>query len=399
MKVFSNLNELLDRLHTEKKLLNALFQSRMKFDFSYEEACNLVSSEKNLTLLIDYGILRLDSGFVEMEETYQQFFENILILNENVSSAVIEESLQQLNVNIDYYLQERNSPDIQRKYVGKISRILRNIEGQSENTIIRLKRVVNDTFRQEPNYEIKRRKLQSNGETLRNISTLIRDTERLLIERQDVLDAISPDSRLARLSMEVRVHFKHMFHSIIEVQRIIIDYLNQIDEYDRSIKKIRKIKYLKDQLIWEKATSICSFLSGRGDLLLESKSNYSTRVSLAMLRDRDEGLDIISNIRKTIGDRQRRVKVSEVRLLAEELKPHFKVIDFIDTDAIANAFFASGQDLFSFVMNYRYAVDQTYAQKIEHYSEIVVNHIERLQVTDELKTYGSVMYPLIYIKK
>ncbi len=38
MKTFSNIPELLGRLHTERKLLHALFQARQKYDFRYEDA-------------------------------------------------------------------------------------------------------------------------------------------------------------------------------------------------------------------------------------------------------------------------------------------------------------------------------------------------------------------------
>ncbi len=58
MKVFTNLNELIKRLYAERKLLHALFQARLRFDFNYEEAAGLVENEKNLRLLIDYGVIR-----------------------------------------------------------------------------------------------------------------------------------------------------------------------------------------------------------------------------------------------------------------------------------------------------------------------------------------------------
>lgn len=46
MKVFSNLTELLSRMHTERKLLHELFQARQKYDFRYEEALEFVNSER-----------------------------------------------------------------------------------------------------------------------------------------------------------------------------------------------------------------------------------------------------------------------------------------------------------------------------------------------------------------
>ena len=45
MKVFTNLNELIKRLYPERKLLYALFQAHMKFNFRYEEALDLVATK------------------------------------------------------------------------------------------------------------------------------------------------------------------------------------------------------------------------------------------------------------------------------------------------------------------------------------------------------------------
>ena len=122
MKVFTSLNELIKRLYAERKLLHALFQARLRFDFSYEEAVELVENEKNLRLLIDYGVIRQEGDLIELEEIYQHFFEEVLRLNEDITSSTVEESLQSLKENIDFYLKERNHPEAQGKYVRKIMR-------------------------------------------------------------------------------------------------------------------------------------------------------------------------------------------------------------------------------------------------------------------------------------
>lgn len=99
MKVFSNLTELLSRLHTERKLLHELFQARQKYNFRYEDALEFVNNERNLRLLIDYGIVRQEGEMLELEEIYQHFFEEILRLNENITSSTVEENLKQLKNN------------------------------------------------------------------------------------------------------------------------------------------------------------------------------------------------------------------------------------------------------------------------------------------------------------
>ena len=396
MKVFTDLNELIKRLYAERKLLHALFQARLRYDFSYEEATGLVDNEKNLRLLIDYGVIRQEGDFIELEETYQNFFEETLRLNENITSSTVEENLQSLKENIDFYLKERNHPDVQGKYVRKTMRSLRNISTQAYSKTIELKRVINDTFRQERNYEIKRSKLENYLATLVSISSLIRQTERLLEERREIMEVLTNDDRITRLILDVKIQFKDIFHSLIELERTIRDYLNQIDAHNRLVKHIRKLKYLKDQLTWERTTNVREILAECNNLTLETMSYYTTNISLSFLRNSDDAIEIIDDVRKTISRLKALKNTPTTPLKESDLNPKCIVEDFVDTDSVANAFFASSQDLYTFVINYPYIQPQPKERRVEYYLEIVQNHYNKLRITDHWRQDGNVEYPLIY---
>ncbi|MBD5356861.1 MAG: hypothetical protein HDR88_07655 [Bacteroides sp.] len=396
MKVFLNLTELLSRLHTERKLLHELFQARQKYNFRYEDALEFVNHERNLRLLIDYGIVRQEGEMLELEETYQHFFEEILRLNENITSTTVEENLKQLKNNIDFYLKERSNYDSQRKYINKIIRSLRNISIQAEAKTLELKRVINDTYRHERNYEIKRQKLEEYQSTLESIASLIRQTERLLEERKDILDIMTPDQIITRISIDVRLRFKDVFHFLIELQHTIRDYLHQIDAHNRKVKHIRKLKYLKDQLTWEKTTTVCQILNGCSHQLFETTSNYTTKISLSFLRDTDTGIDVISAAQSSVSKRKKPNALVVPPLKAEDLNPGYRIEDFVDTDKIAEAFFASSKDLYSFVKYYPYDSPKELEQKVEYYTEIILNHHSRLRITEDWRTDGNINYPMIY---
>ncbi|MBD5178178.1 MAG: hypothetical protein HDT00_00560 [Bacteroidales bacterium] len=396
MKVFTDLNELIKRLNAERKLLHALFQGRLRYDFSYEEAAGLVENEKNLRLLIDYGVIRQEGDLIELEEIYQHFFEEVLRLNEDITSSTVEESLQSLKENIDFYLKERNHPEAQGKYVRKIMRSLRNISTQASTKTIELKRVINDTFRQERNYEIKRTKLENYLATLESISSLIRQTERLLEERRETMEVLTTDDRITRLILDVKIQFKDIFHSLIELERTIRDYLNQIDAQTVLVKHIRKLKYLKDQLTWERTTNVCEILENCFNLTLETTTYYSTKVSLSFLRNSDEAIEIIDDARKTISRLKALKNTPAMPLKESELNIKCIIEDLVDTDSVANAFFASSQDLYTFVINYPYIQPQQKERRVEYYLEIVQNHYTKLLITDEWRRDGNVEYPIIY---
>lgn len=204
------------------------------------------------------------------------------------------------------------------------------------------------------------------------------------------------DQRITRISVEVRLQFKDNFHSLIELQHTIPDYLHQIDTQNKIIKRIRKLKYLKDQLTWEKATSVCRTLTECVHQLLEPVPTYSTPSSLSFLCYTDSGLEAISGVREKISSRKEANTALHIPLNAEELDAGYIVEDFVDTDINADAFFASSQDFYTFVKGYPNERQKTMEQKVEYYTEIIFNHHSRLLITGDWHSDGIIDYPLIY---
>ena len=270
----------------------------------------------------------------------------------------------------------------------------RNISTQASTKTIELKRVINDTFRQERNYEIKRTKLENYLATLESISSLIRQTERLLEERRETMEVLTTDDRITRLILDVKIQFKDVFHSLIELERTIRDYLNQIDAHNRLVKHIRKLKYLKDQLTWERTTNVREILTECNNLTLETMSYYTTNISLSFLRNSDDAIEIIDDARKTISRLKALKNTPTTPFKESDLNPKCIVEDFVDS--VANAFFASSQDLYTFVINYPYIQPQPKERRVEYYLEIVQNHYNKLRITDHWRQDGNVEYPLIY---
>lgn len=189
-----------------------------------------------------------------------------------------------------------------------------------------------------------------------------------------------------------------MFHSLIELEHTIRDYLHQIDAHNRKVKRIRKLKYLKDQLTWEKTSDVCKVLERISHQMLEITPYYTTKISLSFLRNTDTGLEAIASARAAVSRRNKLKSVPQIPLSADELDSGYIVEDFVDTEVIANAFFASSQDLYSFVKNYPYIRSKELEQKIEYYTEIVINHHDELLITEDWAADGMIDYPLIYNK-
>lgn len=395
-KSFRNVEELLKRLNTERRLISEMFNNRKKLEFRYEDACAFVDSEKNLLLLIDYGVIRREGTLLELEEVYLRFLEEILQVNEEISNASVEENVELLKTSIEYYLKEQNNQEGQRKYLRKVKRTLRTIAQMAERNVIDLKRNVNDTYKHERNYDVKRSKLEKFLEQIAGISRLVKDSESLLDDEHATFSNFAPDEQLVYIITDVRIHLKDVFHNLIDLEKIIRDYLHQIDVQSRLVKNIRRLKYLKDQLTWENSTNVRQVLDGVHPLWLEPHAYYMLKPSVALLKNTDEGLSILAEAQQRIARRLVLKHEPILPIMQEQMEPKPIVEDFVDVDALATAFMASGHDLFNFVLDYKYITPQTLEQKVEYYTEIVQNYFGRLHFSDEWQETETLSYPLIY---
>lgn len=397
-KVFHSVSELLKRLNTERRLISEMFYNRKKLEFHYDDARGFVESEKNLDLLIQYGVIRLEGDLLELEEVYLRFLEEILQVNEDISNASVEESVSQLRDNIDYYLKEQNNPEGQHRYLRKVKRSLRTIALMAERNVVDLKRNVNDTYKNERNYAIKRTKLEKYLNQIAGISRLVKETENLLDDEHATFSNFAPDEQLVYIIIDVRTQLKAAFHSLIDLEKTIRDYLHQIDAIGKLVKKTRLLKQRKDDLTWESSTNIRNFLSGKDHVWLEPRTNYSIKPSLTWLSNTDDGLLALIEAQQQLSRRLRLSREPDPSIKPEEMQPEPVIEDFVNVDALAISFMASGQDLFNFVLNYRYSTSQSLDQKVEYYTEIIQNNFNGLTFMDEWHQLGDISYPLVYPK-
>ena len=160
MASFRSIEELIRMLSREKLLLKDMFQNRKSLSYSYDTARELVDYKMDrIGFLIEHGVLHDSGEFLEMEDVYLRFFEEVLDVNEDISVAGVKESIDTLDSAIEYYQLETSA---QRKYayLKDVKRILRNIALSTFRNVIDLKRNIDSTYKNEPNYRVKKLKLQ-----------------------------------------------------------------------------------------------------------------------------------------------------------------------------------------------------------------------------------------------
>lgn len=394
---FHSLDELIRALDRERKLLMGLFQDRKRLSFRYDVARELASrKDESLDFLRRFGVIRDNGDFIELEDVYLKFFEEVLEVNEEINVASVKESIDNLNAAIDYY-QSENNPSRKYGYLKDVRRILRNIALTTLKNVIDLKRNIDNTYKNEPTFSVKKKRLIRLDKKRKDIAVLITECEKVIDEKQAAFFTVALDVQLRETVTDVKLQLREVYHNLLELDRQIINYLNLIEYQNRLFEKVQKLKYLCDQMLLETSTDVKAKLSARDPVWMEPRPRYSLKVSLSMLRTSDIGLKILQDAAKGKGnDRLRKGNLAEP-LTEDELKEQQQVLQMVDVREVKNAFMASGDHLFHFVMNYSgYQKPMTDEDRLVLFCQIAAQYLDELSITEEYRYYDGVSYPLIY---
>ena len=394
MSTFRSIEELVKSLDREKELLKEMFAKRKSLSFRYDYALEMTEyKEERIRYLIDYGVIRDTGDFLEMEDIYLKFFEDVLEVNEEINVSFVQDYLTRLNENIDYYLKENNE---QRKYnyQREVKRCLKNIALTTVRNVMDLKRNMDNTYKNEPNYRIKKTKLFRLDEKRNNIALLIRKSEELIDYGQPTFFRVAMDVQMRNVVSDVKLQLNDSYHNLIEIQ--IIHYLNLIDYQNRILEKVKKLKYLKDQFLLEEHTDIRQVISQKNPVWMEPQVGYRIKLSIDYLRTSDEAFQLMRKLAARQKNSSRGMKQLADAIPEEYLDGQSQRIDSVNLQEVHNAFLASSAHLFYFVMNYRYRKEVTRGEKLIFFCQLASQYADELHFTDTYEVSGEVEYPLIY---
>ena len=393
---FRTIEELTKTLSREQRLLSEMFEKRKLIKFPKAIALKLVGeNESRLSRLIDYGVVVETSNSLEIESDYLNFFEEVLNVNEEISVLSVQECINTLKEHITYFLQETN---VNRKagYQDSVRQILKKTGFRTLKNVVDLKRNMDNTYKQEPNYLNKKTRLQNLDEKSHSIRSMIRECEKLM-DNEQAFFIMANDPHMAKTCSNVRHDFVEAYHALMEIDRQIIVYINQIDQQNQLYKKIRKLKYLKDQVLIKTETNITQVLEDNNPLWMESRQYSKIRLSLEALRENDE----IAKVLRRIAERNGIQKTSRTEaepLTKEDLQEQVQLLKEIDPTEVWNAFAASSYNLFEFILRYNYTTKREIEDHATLFCQLVILHPDECKMTGEYATYQNIEYPIIYAK-
>ena len=296
---------------------------------------------------------------------------------------------------IGYFLQETN---VNRKvgYQDSVRQLLKKTGFRTLKNVVDLKRNMDNTYKQEPNYIIKKKKLQNLDEKSHGIRSMIKECEKLM-DHEQAFFMMASDPHMAKTCSDVSHDFVEAYHALMEIDRQIIVYINQIEQQNQLYKKIRKLKYLQDQLLIKTDTNILQVLENTNPLWMESRQYSKIRLSLEMLRENDKIVNVLRRIAVRNG-LKKTARIEAEPLTDEDLQEHVQRLKDVDPDEVWNAFSASSYNLFDFILRYDYKVKRGIEDHSALFCQLVILHPDECKMTGKYANYQDIEYPIIYAK-
>ncbi|WP_053397619.1 hypothetical protein [Xylanibacter rarus] len=393
---FRSIEELTKTLSREQGLLSEMFEKRKLMKFPVGLAIDLVGgNETRLRKLVDYGVLVETGNTVEIESDYLNFFEEVLNVNEEISVLSVQECINTLKEYIGYFLQETNT-NRKAGYQDSVRQLLKKTGFRTLKNVVDLKRNMDNAYKQEPNYIIKKKKLENLDEKSHSIRAMIRECEKLM-DNEHAFFIMANDPHMAKTCSDVKHDFVEAYHALMEIDRQIISYINQIDQQNKLYKKIRRLKYLQDQLLIKSGTNIKNVLEERNPLWMESRQYNKIRLSLEMLREDELVVKILRRIAERNGI-HKTAKTEADPLTEEELQNHVRLLKDVDSAEVWNSFLASSYNLFEFILRYDYKVKRNIEEHVTLFCQLVILHPDECRMTGKYAIYQDIEYPIIYAK-
>ena len=399
MNTFSNIKELFTTLNREAGLLSEMFKKRKSVkNFQYDYALDLVDNNDNrIKFLLDREVIRQNGNNLEIDDLFLQFFEQALNANEEINTSYINENIEKIKQNIDYYLNENNQ---QRKYnyLREIKKTLRNVGNITLRNVVGLKRNIDNTFKNEPNYKNKKAKLHNLDNKRKDIVKLIELTEKLLSDGSITFFKTATDEELSRIIVQLKIQLQKCTHNLIEIEKQIIDFLNQIQYQNNVIEKLRQIKYLKDQFTLETSTDFKAVLNTNNAVIFEPNPTYPLKLSLETLQANEEVYASILKIAKQINSGVKIAVPLADKISSKYLQSQVEEEIQINLEEVKNGFVASSYNLLDFVYNYQFSKEVDFEDIVTIYCQLVSQYDTAFDITEKYQEKENIEFATIYPK-
>ena len=398
MNTFNDIKELVSTLSREGKLIAEMFSKRKSIDYKLSDAMELVDHDENrIGFLVERSVIRKNDGNLELDDLFLEFFEQVLDVNEEINLSYIDENIKSIKENIQYYLSENNE---NRKYgyLKVIQKTFRKIGITTMRSVVDLRRNIENTFKNEASYKIKRLKLENLDKKRTSIKNLISRTFTLIDSEEITFFNRALDVDLKKNIIDLKYQLSECSHNLIEIEKQIIDYLNQIKTHGEFLEHLRKLKYLRDHFVIEAETDIRQVLANKNQLIFEPRTAEPLKLSIDELRDSEMAFEAIKRVAQKYKGRKHPTIELANPIANDLLESEVEKEVMINYEEVKNHFLATSDNLFNFIVSYDFLKEVSFSERVTVFCQIVSLYEQELEIKDEFETANGIEYALVLSK-
>lgn len=398
MNTFNDIKELVSTLKREEKLISEMFAKRKSLPYQLNYARELVDYDENrIDFLIQHSVINENGNLIELDDLYREFFEQVLDVNEEINLSYINENIKNIKDNINYYFNENNE-NRKYAYLRIIKKTLKKIGVTTLRSVVDIRRNIENTFKNEANYKNKQLKLKNLDNKRVTVNDLIKQTINLVDNDEFTFFNEATDEELLRIILNLKDQLNQSSHNLIEIEKQIIDYLNQIKLQEKFVEKLRKLKYLKDHFLIQAETDIKHILSRKNDTVFDNTITEPLKLSIEhLLNDENARLSILK-IAKQHSERKNTIPLLAEKISNDFLEDSVEEEVIIDLEEVKNGFVASSDNLFNFVLNYNFIKEIDFNERVTIYCQMVSQFENELIIEDNFQSKNNIEYALVFPK-
>lgn len=373
-----------------------MFEKRKSLSYKYEYALTILENNEDIIqLLLSKSIIRQNGSYLELDDQFLQFFEQILEVNEEINTSYVNENIRQVKEEYMLYYLQASSDNERYKYLKAVKSSLRKIGRITIRNIVDLIRNIENTFKTESNYKIKLSKLENYKVKLFAIQQLIEQTENLITQDELTFFKTATDEELKSITIQLRFELNESRQNLIETRKQIIEYINQIKYQSKFIEKLRQLKYLRDQYEIKHKTNILDVLAERNPTAFETKPTYPLKLSLYQL-EQDSSKEIIKKVRKNYKFGVKPKSLSAENISEDYLQSEEEHEVHINLQEVKKDFVSSEKNLFDFILEHEFPRVVLFEERVTIYCQLISLYEEEFALSENFKRHKGIEYAIVY---
>ena len=297
MQTSTNITNIIEVQNSCKKVIQELYN----YESRPNEVIRSISRNAKIDEALRLDIIEYDSfdDELSLSSDTEEYYKTRLGQNSETSIGLISEKLSKLHrelKNYDMRVKNLESPDREIKAIYKIlnaipSLLRFNLHALSSSSIF--------AFKNEPNFEIKMSKLSLCQDEISELTDASKVVDALLDEQYNFFKSMQ-DRRINSAVLKLRHNSATIESSFGRLYEDIKNYINQSIKDGEFIKKLQRLKELKDENVLADKTNIMQVLNEKEFLVADVKEKR--------LHPDDRIHDFIETITKIIDSRELELK-------------------------------------------------------------------------------------------